>query len=122
MILTDPKWKKSVIGVSFFQFQQAYNKIGKHEAAYGMFTVIEAAPWNTSFIEGDNVPSHPINCLTCKPKDCGLTSISAFRLAFPLFFQFSSVKDTICIVPIVQVQRRLSRRTPGLISGLLPFV
>merc|ERR1712232_503908 len=63
MILTDKSWTDSVIGMSFFQFQQPYCKDGHHELQYGMYQMRSEAPWGTGYIEGDSAKDHPINCL-----------------------------------------------------------
>lgn len=65
-ILTDSKWTDMVYGMSYFQFQTAYNKDGRHEFAYGLFNLVETSCWNTTYIDGDTAPNHPINCLEWK--------------------------------------------------------
>eukprot|EP00933_Yihiella_yeosuensis_P063877 TRINITY_DN67137_c0_g1_i1.p1 TRINITY_DN67137_c0_g1~~TRINITY_DN67137_c0_g1_i1.p1 ORF type:complete len:482 (-),score=80.14 TRINITY_DN67137_c0_g1_i1:116-1561(-) len=70
-ILTNSNWTKSVWGLSFFQFQQPYNKVGNHELQYGMFKMIPDAPWTTGYILGDEKKNHPINCLVFKTRELG---------------------------------------------------
>jgi len=82
-ILTDEGWKKNVLGVSFFEFQQAYNKYQPHELAYGMFNLTADTPWTTSHIEGDSAPNHPINCLDWKTKDLAQGVAAAYGGSIP---------------------------------------
>merc|ERR1712032_586704 len=82
-ILNDPKWTKTVMGVSFFMFQQAYNKDSYHEIQYGMFELQPQSPWKTGYIEGDSVESHPINCLAWKTKDLAEAVAAAFGGSVP---------------------------------------
>jgi len=82
-ILTDKKWTKNVMGVSFFMFQQAYNKASLHEIQYGMFKLKPQAPWETGYILGDSAKSHPVNCLDWKTKDLGEAVAAAFGGSVP---------------------------------------
>jgi len=82
-ILTDDKWKKNVMGVSFFMYQQAYNKNSHHEIQYGMLKLRPEAPWKTNYITGDSEKSHPINCLDWKTKNLAEGVAAAFGGSMP---------------------------------------
>jgi len=52
----------SFLGVSFFQYQKAYNK-KTTERNYGMFDLGTQIIGTTDWILDDSKPNHPINCL-----------------------------------------------------------
>jgi hypothetical protein len=96
-ILTDPKWTKNVIGVSFFQFQQPYCKSSKHEQAYGMFRMVNKSAWRTGYIEGDSEQDHPINCLEWKTKELGEAIARAYGGSLPTL-HCGNLTDTAAVV------------------------
>jgi len=83
VILSDPKWTKSIWGVSFFQYQMPYNKYEIHELQYGMFEMLPNAPWTTGYILGDDEKNHPINCLDWKVQELGEAVAEAYGGSLP---------------------------------------
>merc|ERR1712087_117465 len=65
-IMTSDKWTEQVYGLSYFQYQTAYNKDGVHEFQYGLFRLVPTSCWKTGYIDGDSAENHPINCLDWK--------------------------------------------------------
>jgi len=64
--LTKPAGNGSLVGVSFFQYQVAYNKVGS-EREFGLFELGPKVIGQTDYILGDSAKSHPINCLVPQP-------------------------------------------------------
>lgn len=60
--LATPPGDRPFIGVSYFQYQVAYQKSG-NERLFGMFALGEQIIAQTGYILGDAAKSHPVNCL-----------------------------------------------------------
>jgi len=64
--VTKPTNDSALVGISFFQYQVAYNKAGP-EREFGLFALGTKVIGQTDYITGDSAKSHPINCLVPQP-------------------------------------------------------
>jgi len=80
-------WSSQFMGVSYFEFQRAYNRPDVKDSSFGLFKLTPAHPWHTSWIQDDSAAhGRPINCLDWKDstaKDFAQVIADAFGGTLP---------------------------------------